>query len=333
MTKLNMVWLLSFILVMPCSASLIHSWSLDEGSGVIAHDSVSGANCTLMDMDLSYNESFFYYWMINATPYEDKVGWNWSCPHPPCLYFIAGEENNPYTESCTPAGYCSGGYCVFNESTSNAPHLSKMVNMTACGWFMNSFETANLTDFYGGGDFIGEDTQVYFGLNNGSAGIGLERDGGLLANYTTLLDRNRWYHLCAVVENTTILRLYLNGSLVGVSYFPGGLPPGGSQLVYLGARNNFVNGHLRGSLDNILIYDQPLDNISVSNIYHYGTPTTTTTTPYTPLIETIEGFATTASPIIQLTLYLVVIIIAIFMAVSFMNILDWINGLIGSGRR
>lgn len=327
-----MAWLLAFILITPCSASLIHRWSLDEGSGALVRDSVSGANCTLMDMDLSYNESSFYYWMINQTPYEDKVGWNWSCPHPPCLYFIAGEENTPYNQSCSITSYCSGGYCVFNESTVNAPHLSKMVDLTACVWFMNSFPSG--LDYYGGGDFIGEDTQTYFGLNNGTVGIGLERNGGLLANYTpTAVDSNRWYHICAVVENTTSLRIYLNGTLVGVSYLSNGLPTTENQLVYLGSRNNFVNGHLLGKLDNLLIYDEPLNDTSVSNIYTYGTPTTTTTTPYTPLIETIEGFTTTASPIVQLTLYLMLISIAVFLAVSLMNITEWIGGSLGSGKR
>jgi len=140
------------------------------------------------------------------------------------------------------AGYCAGivfdGDSADYASSANFPVLNEMTLMT---WIkLNSLPSGSATRMYpisndlsgptdGWGLFIDNGPDVFQFRANGLSQSTV--DGG------TVLAADVWYH-CAVVHDSTQLRLYIDGQLDGVTNTGGAIAYNGDESFFLSGRSD-----------------------------------------------------------------------------------------------
>jgi hypothetical protein len=139
---------------------------------------------------------------------------------------------------------------------------------------------------------LGADQNLQLGNSTpGNGGIGwtvfsYATNGNVyVTSVGTLPNLNIWYHLVSVRDNNTI-KQYINGQLVG-SASTGGLLPGyGSDPAFnIGRRSHLAGNpinsyqYFNGSIDDVAIYNRPLNPLEVSELYTVGLPCTAVPPP------------------------------------------------------
>ena len=129
------------------------------------------------------------------------------------------------------------------------------------GWALNNRDVDNVTYWtLGFGGYHSNDQKGAFTVFND--------------NYKTssVLQFNQWYHIVAVLENASTVKIYLNGNLENTYALSNRLPSGALGKLAIGKNgqsNGIHNEYLwKGKIDDIRIYDVALTNIDVQALYH-----------------------------------------------------------------
>jgi hypothetical protein len=90
---------------------------------------------------------------------------------------------------------------------------------------------------------------------------------------STVASAGSWYHVVATVQNSGMMRLYVNGVEEGTPVSIGTLWTGGDRY-YVGSNSGGGAGYFDGKIDDVRLYDKALTGAEIKALY--GTPQTWT---------------------------------------------------------
>ena len=197
----------------------IHRWSLDEGSGSTAGDSVGDADLNVAD---------------GATWTDGKSG------------KALGLHGDAYAETAGPVVETKGSFSV-----------SAWVKLDETG---GGFETAVSQD--------GDDSSAFFLQYDGSANKFAFSTLGGRAYADDGAEAGRWYHLVGVRDDASgTYTLYVDGNKEGSLSQCLGDPSSGPLAVGRAKFNGENVDFLGGSVDDVRVYDRPLDDAEVTELF------------------------------------------------------------------
>ena len=130
------------------------------------------------------------------------------------------------------------------------------------GWALNNRDLDNVTYWtVGFGGYHTSDQKGAFTVFND--------------NYqsNSILEFNQWYHLVAVLENASTVKIYINGSLEN-SYSITTPPQGTLAKLAIGKNGQINGGHNSylwdGKIDDIRFYDYAISAAEILDLYHEG---------------------------------------------------------------
>ncbi|MEY4538527.1 MAG: hypothetical protein RLZZ306_284 [Bacteroidota bacterium] len=134
-----------------------------------------------------------------------------------------------------------------------------------------------------GGDQVLSVTSSYQAQTSNGFNVGGYNNGNPIQsnNWTGLTPSlNKWYHVVCTRDNASI-KLYVDGQLISVNSTltsTNGTTPnyGSPTYVTFGARNGGASQYMQGSLDDIHIYNRPLNADEVKALYDGSSPQTIT---------------------------------------------------------
>jgi hypothetical protein len=90
----------------------------------------------------------------------------------------------------------------------------------------------------------------------------------VMAETSTLINLNNWYHVCFTID-TTAIKIYLNGGLQNTVSTSAPLSYHSSKSVYLGSTGDTtIHNPFTGDLDNVRFYNGVLTSNEVNNLYN-----------------------------------------------------------------
>lgn len=136
-----------------------------------------------------------------------------------------------------------------------------------------------------GGDQVLSVTSSYQSQTSNGFNVGGYNNGNPIQsnNWNNITPTvGKWYHLVCTRDNTSI-KLYVNGQLIvnnSILTSTGGTTPnyGSPTYVTFGARNGGASQYMQGSLDDIHLYNRPLNAQEVKVLYDGNTAQTITIT-------------------------------------------------------
>ena len=214
------------------SPSLVACYALDGN----ANDPISSLNGTLSSVTSTANRfnnaNSAYYFSGNSSSFIQLP--NNSLLKPTnAISFSAWIK-----VSVLPTGTVVGNYILFTKNAA-----------------FSNFEAYSLVTYNAGGS----GTKFRAIKGDGSGGV-------TVADGTTSIAANTWYHVAFTIDNTQI-KIYINGVLEATSSLSYGFSYDTSKFVYFGGTNDFYNLPFQGTIDNARFYSGILSASDVSLLY------------------------------------------------------------------
>ena len=197
-----------------------------------------------------------------ATLTEDRFG------NADSAYFFNGTNSFievPNNQQINNLPEVSVGYWV---NINQFPQINVFNGFAGCvtKWFQSPFCNTDSDHF---GLWIGNDSTFKGGTRLYSGGT-----PPVITTTQSTAQLGQWYYICLVHDSNFGGKLYVNGNLMSEIQLPGELCPSTNNL-YFGCDNilGFLNRFLNGALDDITIYDRPLTEQEIQNLYTGQCPT------------------------------------------------------------
>ena len=79
---------------------------------------------------------------------------------------------------------------------------------------------------------------------------------------------NTWFHVVAVADNSThVLKIWLNGQLIGTTPSLGNANVGYHSQLYIGCRSAYADYFFKGVMDDLRFYNRALSDSEVQQLY------------------------------------------------------------------
>ena len=163
------------------------------------------------------------------------------------------------------------------------PALTSSTNFSISGWLKQT--TLDQTRFMLGARSSSTDAVFLYTYNDGKMYVDISNGSSTYGyfDYSTVISANTWFHVAVVFDgagsaNADKLKLYINGSLITLTYY--GTIPSSTTSSTNDFKIGIVNGYTDewlGSIDETSIFNYNLSEAQVLEMYNNGRPKDLTT--------------------------------------------------------